>query len=42
MTDRTERELERRVIEEIKRIGYPSETIVPEWKNKNIRIGKER
>lgn len=38
MTEITERELERLVIEELKRIGYPSETIVPEWKNKNNRI----
>ena len=34
----SERELQRLVIEELKRIGYPSETIVPDWKNKNNRI----
>lgn len=38
MTQITERELQRLVIEELKRIGYPSETIIPDWKNKNNRI----
>ena len=38
MTEINGRELERLVIEELKRIGYPTETIVPEWKNKNNRI----
>lgn len=34
----TEWELEKLVIEELKRNGYPSEVIVPEWKSKNARI----
>lgn len=38
MTQITEREIQRLVIEELKRIGYPSEMIVPDWKNKNNRI----
>lgn len=38
MTKITEGELERLVVEELKRNGYPSDAIVPEWKNKNTRI----
>ena len=38
MAEITERELERLVVEELKRNGYPSDTVVPEWKNKNTRI----
>lgn len=34
----TEWELEKFVIEELKRNGYPTEAIVPEWKSKNARI----
>ena len=38
MKEITERELERLVIEELKRAGYPLETIVQEWKNNNTII----
>lgn len=38
MTEMTEIAFERLVIEELKKSGYPADTIIPEWKNKNSRV----
>lgn len=38
MAEITERDLERLVVEELRRNGYPSDTVVSEWKNKNTHI----